>query len=207
MRVAFLVVALVLISASVVAFLWIGAPPAAEPVHRSYVSGRVHGKTAGSPWAGTTATLGPEVAILAADGEFKFSMLPGHYRLTICCSVGFQAVEKEVVVEKSDVTVDVEVNPLREIKGSLAIQGGVQVPYGFLISASRAGSNVVAHAETAVDGSFTLHLMEGDWEIHMDNLPPEYKVVSMTLGADKVLNNKFTLAEGAESLPLQIALK
>jgi hypothetical protein len=41
----------------------------------------------------------------------------------------------------------------------------------------------------------------------MDNLPAEYRIVSITLGEEKVRDHRFTLAKSAASLPLQIALQ
>jgi hypothetical protein len=206
MKVIFLVVALLLIGASVAAFLFSGGP-AVEGPHRFFVSGQLRGEVADKPWAGTFAQLGTDNVILGEDGAFKFAVLPGRYRLFVCCSPRFQGINKEVVVEKADVSLDLEVTPLTEIKGQLAIQGGTQVPYGYLISAALAGSNIVDHAETDVDGSFKFHLMQGDWEIRMDNMPPQFKIVSIKLGEEKVADRKFTLAKGAPSLPLQIALQ
>jgi hypothetical protein len=57
----------------------------------------------------------------------------------------------------------------------------------------------VDRAATAVDGTFTFHLLEGHWEIDMENLPGKYKIVSMT--------RRFTLAKGSASLTLQIAVQ
>ena len=207
MRVLFLVVALVLIAASLAAFLWGGPGPAGARTQRSMVMGHVRGDLPGSPWAGTVVTLGPEYVILGQDGAFSFAMMPGRYSLKVCCSERFQAIDREVVVGRSDISLDLEPNPLTEVKGRLEIQGGTQVPYGFLISASLQGTNVVDRAATAVDGTFTFHLLPGDWEIRMDNLPAEYKIASITLGEEKVRDRRFTLAKGVTSLALQIGLQ
>lgn len=206
MRVFLLVVALILISASVVAFVWDGSVPV-EVVQRSIVSGRIGWDLPDHPWAGTVVSLGTENAIIAPDGEFKFSMLPGRYRLKVCCSTRFQGIDQEVLVEKTDIALNLVATPLTEIAGQLTVQGNAQVPYGFLISAAKAGTNMVARTATEADGTFKLHLLEGDWEIRMENLPAEYKVVSMTLGEDKLRDRKFMLPRGAAPLPLQITIQ
>jgi hypothetical protein len=205
MRVFLLIVALVLISASVVAFVWDGSVPV-EGVQRSIVSGRLRWDLADRPWSGAVVSLGTENELLTADGEFKFAMLPGRYRLKICCSVRFQGIDQEVIVGKNDIALDLVATPLTEIAGQLTVQGGAQVPYGYLISAAMDGTNMVDRAATAVDGTFKFHLLEGNWEIRLENLPAEYKVVSMTLGEEKLRDRKFTLVKGAAPLPLQITV-
>jgi hypothetical protein len=207
MRVILLGVALVLISASFVAFLLGVSPPGNVRIQRSMVTGQVRGDLPGQPWTGTVVTLGREQTILAADGAFSFAMMPGRYNLSVCCSEHFQAINREVIVEKSDIALDLAVNPLKEIKGRLEIRGGTQIPYGYILSARLDGTNVVDRVTTATDGTFTFHLLEGDWEIQMDNLPSKYKIVSMTLGEEKVRDRRFTLARGGPSLALRIALQ
>jgi len=208
MRVILLSIALALIFASFVAFLWGGAVPGHGRTQRSMVTGQVRGDLPDQPWAGTVVTLGTEYAILGPDGAFSFAMMPGRYNLNVCCSRRFQGINTEVVVvENRDIALNLEANPLTEIQGRLVIQGGIQVPYGYLLSARLDGTNVVDRVTTAVDGTFAFHLLEGNWEIHMDNLPEEYKIVSMTLGEEKVRDRRFTLAKGAGSLALQIALQ
>jgi len=207
MRVIFLVVALLLISASVVAFLSGGSAAGEVRNQRSLVTGHVRGDLPGNPWAGTVARLGSDWVILGADGIFSFAVMPGRYSLNVCCSERFQAINREIVVEKNDIALTLEVNPLTEIEGRLQIRGGTQIPYGFLVSAALEGTNVVDREATAVDGTFKFHLLAGNWEIHMDNLPVGYKIVSMTLGEEKLRNRRFMLAKGTASLPLQIALE
>jgi hypothetical protein len=207
MRFVLLVVALVLIAASLVAFLWGGSAAGNVPWQRYMVTGQVRGDLPGKPWAGAVATLGPEHVILGEDGIFSFAMMPGRYHLNVCCSLDFQAIDRDVTVEKSDIALDLEATPLMEVRGQLTIQGGTQVPYGFIISAALEGTNVVDRVVTAVDGTFTFHLLAGNWEIHMDNLPAEYRIVSITLGEDKVRDRRFTLTRSADSLPLQITLQ
>jgi hypothetical protein len=206
MRVFLLVVALVLISASVVAFVWDGSVPV-QAVQRSIVSGRLTWDLSDRPWGGAVVSIGTENAVLAPDGEFRFAMLPGRYRLKICCSVRFQGIDQEVIVEKNDIALEIMAVPLTEIAGRLTVRGDAQVPYGFLVTASMAGTNMVARASTEADGSFKFHLLEGNWEVRMENLPAEYKIASMTLGEEKLREGKFTLAKGASALPLQITVQ
>lgn len=206
MRVFLLVVALVLISASVVAFVWDGSVPV-EGVQRSIVSGRLSWDLSDRPWGGAVVSLGTESEVLAPDGEFRFSMLPGRYRLKICCSVRFQGIDQEVIVEKNDIALKLVAIPLTEIAGRLTVQGDAQVPYGFLVTASMPGTNMVARVATETDGTFKFHLLEGNWELRMENLPAEYRIASMTLGEEKLREGKFTLAKGAASLPLQITVQ
>jgi hypothetical protein len=207
MRVLLLAAALMLMFASFVTFLVGGTAPRRARVHRVLVAGQVRGDLPGQPWAGTVASLGPEYTILGPDGTFSFAVMPGRYNLSVCCSQSFQAINREVVVEQTDIALALEPKPLMEIKGRLVIQGGTQVPYGYILSARLEGTNVVDRVATAVDGTFAFHLMAGNWEIHMENLPTQYKIVSMKLGEEKVRDRRFTLAEGAASLPLQIALQ
>jgi hypothetical protein len=86
MRVTFLVVALLLMSASLLAFL-LGSPGAAADVkaQRSMVRGHVRGDIPGTPWAGAVAMLGTERVILGEDGAFRFAVMPGRYHLDTTC--------------------------------------------------------------------------------------------------------------------------
>jgi hypothetical protein len=151
--------------------------------------------------------LGSERMILGKDGAFRFAVMPGRYHLKICCSNYFQSIDREVLVEKNDVGLDLTVKPLIEIKGRLEIQRSAQVPSGFLVTAALEGTNVVDRATTEADGTFTFHLLAGNWEIRVENLPAEYRIASITQGENKVRGRRFTVAEGATSLPLQITVQ
>ena len=135
------------------------------------VTGHVRGDLRGQPREGTVAMLGTERVILGEDGAFRFAVMPGRYHLKVCCSQRFQAIDREVVVEKSDIVLDLDPNPLAEIKGHLEIPERAKVPYELHILAALEGTNVVDRAVAAADGTFTLHLLAGDWEIRVDNLP------------------------------------
>ena len=171
------------------------------------VTGHVRGDLPGHPWAGTAAMLGPDRVILGEDGAFSFAVKPGRYHLKVCCSPYFQAIDRDVVVEKSDIVLDLQPNALMEIKGRLEIQGRTKVPYGLNVLAALEGTNVVDRAVTAEGGTFALHLSTGTWEIRMDSLPAKYRIASIRLGDKEVRDRKLTLAKGAASLPLRIALQ
>jgi len=208
MRVLLVTVALALITASLVAFLWGGAGDAQTRVQRSIVSGRVTGEMSDHPWIGSVVELGPERAILSEDGRFSFAVMPGPYSLKVCCSMRFAAISKDLVVGADDIKLDLPVEPLTQIQGHVVIQKSTQVPYGFLVTASRTGTNVVDRAATAIDGTFAFHLMEGLWKASLENLPEGYTLVSMTLGDEKISDGTFQLSKGApDSLALQITLK
>jgi hypothetical protein len=209
MRVTFLVVALILIAASVLAFVWVG--PTTSPgvlSHRVLVSGRVTGDFADHPWAGTVIRLGSEESILTEDGRFRFAVLPGTHILTVCCSARFQGIHEEITVADRDLDVPLLARPLKEIPGRLVIRGGEQLAFGFIVTAKLADSNVVERAVTALDGTFTLHVMEGDWQLAVENIPDGYTLKSMMVGDQKLREQTLTVASVTQSsLPLQITLQ
>jgi hypothetical protein len=110
-------------------------------------------------------------------------------------------------VEKSDVVLDLTANPLIEINGRLEVQRSTAVSSGFLVTAALEGTNVVDRATTEADGTFTFHLLAGDWEIRVENLPEKYRIASITLGEKKLPGRRFTLAKDATSLPLRIVVQ
>lgn len=171
------------------------------------VIGHVRGDMPGTPWAGAVAMLGAERVTLGEDGAFRFAVMPGRYHLKICCSEYFQSIDREVLVEKNDVVLDLTANPLIEINGRLEVQRSTPVPSGFLVTAALEGTNVVDRATTAADGTFTFHLLAGHWEIRVENLPAGYRISSITFGEEKVRDRRITLAKDAASLALQIAVQ
>jgi hypothetical protein len=209
MRVVFLVVALLLIAASVIAFVWIRPPVAAGPgLERVWVSGRVTGSFPDHPWAGTVVYLGSEHAVLTQDGRFSFAALPGTHILTVCCSARFQHIYKEVTVTDRRLEIELVAQPLKEIPGRLVIRGGEELASGFIISARHLESNVVDRAVTSLDGTFALHVMEGDWQVAVENLPDGYALRSITLGEHKLRERTLTIGRIDDpSLPLQITLQ
>jgi hypothetical protein len=208
MKVTFLVVALILIAAAVLAFVWIPSTTGGIRSQRVLVSGRVTGDLPDHPWAGTVIRLGSEQSILTDDGSFRFAVLPGTYILTVCCSGRFQGIREEITVADRDLDLSLIAHPLKEIPGRLVIRGGEQLAYGFIVSATLDGSNIVERAVTALDGTFALHVMEGDWQVAVENLPEGYTLQSMTFGDQKLRERRLTVASLTEpSLPLQITLQ
>jgi len=125
MRVTFLVVALILIATSVLAFVWIGPTPSPGILsQRVMVIGCVTGDFPDHPWAGTVIRLGSEESILTEDGSFRFAVLPGTHILTVCCSARFQRIYEEIRVTDRDLDVPLSARPLKEIPGRLVVRGG-----------------------------------------------------------------------------------
>lgn len=211
MKVAFLILALALILASVVAFVWIG--PSAVPLkprsERVLVSGRVvGGDLPDHPWAGTVIHLGSERAVLTRDGRFGFSALPGTHILTVCCSARFQRIYREVTVTDRDIELELIARPLKEIPGRLVLRGGKQLSERLMISAKLTGSNIVDRTFTEMDGTFALHLMEGDWKVDVENLPDGVTVRSVMFGERPLRERTLSISSMNDpSLPLQITLQ
>ena len=211
MKLALLVVAVALISASILVFIGLG-PSTAPPRPRServLVSGRVVGDDLPDrPWASTIIYFGSEQAVLTQDGRFRFSALPGTHILTVCCSPRFQRIYREITVADRDIELELVARPLKEIPGRLVVQGKPQPAERLEVSAKLVGSNMVDRTISAPDGTFALHLMEGDWQVDVENLPEGYMVHSMTLGG-RGLPNRVLTVEGMDdpSLTLQITLR
>jgi hypothetical protein len=202
-----LVVALLLMTASLLAPLWVGSSRHSPAVFKaSRVAGRLTGDFAEPPWIGNAISFGNELALLRADGAFSFSKFPGTYALSVCCSVRFQRVYREITVDGHDQYIEIPVEPL------LTISGQVVSPRGFKqtvkISAWMIGTNTVDRTMIASDGTFAFHVMQGDWRVDFENLPPEYKLRSMTLDGKELRERTFTIARvTGPSLPLRITLQ
>jgi hypothetical protein len=211
MKLALLVVAVALISASILVFIGIGpstAPPRPQS-ERVLVSGRVVGDDLPDrPWTGTIIYFGSERAVLTRDGRFRFSALPGTHILTVCCSPRFQRIYREITVADRDIELELVARPLKEIPGRLIVRGQPQLAERVEVSAKLVGSNMVDRTVTAADGTFAFHLMEGDWQVNVENLPEGYTVHSMTLGGRQLPDGVLKIAGMIDSsLTLQITLR
>jgi hypothetical protein len=207
MRRALLVAALLLMTASLVAPLWVGSSRAPGlGLQRSLVSGRVIGDFADSPWAGSVVVFGNEQAVLTADGTFSFAMFPGTYPLSVCCSTRFQRIYREISVAGNSQYIELPAEPLLEITGQVVNPRGFK--QAVKISAWLIGTNTVERTVIASDGTFTFHVMKGDWQVNFDNLPPGYVLRDMTLDGKEMRDRTFTITSlTGPSLPLQIKLQ
>ena len=210
MKVALLVIALALMTASAVApFVWVRpTSPQVRRFQRVLVTGRVTGNFSDHPWAGVRISIGSQKATLEEDGKFAFAVLPGTHVLRVCCSVRFESIYQEVVVEDRAVDLELIAEPLMEIPGHLTISERARALDGFKISAWLIGTSNVERAVTAADGTFVLHVGKGKWEVDVDNLPKDYTLRSVTLGGQELHDRTFTiLAPSGPSLPLRITLR
>jgi hypothetical protein len=209
MKLALLVVAVALISASILVFIGIGPSKARPRSERVLVSGRVVGDDLPDrPWAGTIIALGSERAVLTQDGRFRFSALPGTHILTVCCSPRFQRIYREISVADRDIELELVARPLKEIPGRLVVRGKPQPAERLEVSAKLVGSNIVDRTAAAPDGTFALHLLEGDWQVNVEKLPEGYTVHSITLGGRQLPDGVLTIAGMSDSaLTLQITLR
>ena len=212
MRKALVVIALFLITAAIVSSSWDSSP--VGRVQRAIVTGRVSNTSMRDrPWAGASVQLGPERQVLAEDGNFRFAVMPGKYPLKICCSLRFQAIDRELELTGEDVDLNIELTPLTRIEGHVTIERGTEPPRGFTVSASLENSNMVDRAISDIDGEFLFHLTDGKWTLSLDNLPKGYTVASIMIGDQRVQGRTFEIrrdslgAESVVALPLQITLR
>jgi len=192
--------ACVLIAASVLSFVWAGGSNVEPRIQRAIITGRVSGDgMPDRPWAGASVQLGPDRQVLGEDGRFQFAVMPGAYTLTVCCSLRFQGIDRQLVVDGQDMELDLSLTPLRRVAGLLTIERGVEPPRGFQIAAAREGSNVVDRATTNAEGAFAFHLSEGKWSLSIDNLPEGYRIESMTLDGARIRDSVFEVRNNAEA--------
>ena len=202
--------ALALMVTAIVTTSFVETPslPFTHEYARFWVKGKVSGDFPDKPWAGTFAQLGGEKLMLRDDGTFQFSRSPGTYILKICCSDRFRWIYREVLVTDRDVHLELTAQPIVNVPGRLIVQDESVKRSGLRISAWLVGTNVIENAVTLSDGSFTLHLVEGKWQVDVDNAPKGRDVEWVTFGDEKVVSRTFTIAdEKSPSLPLQIALR
>ena len=207
-----LAVAMLLMAAALSTPLWVrNSRPTYQQrprSHKTVVAGRIKGDFTDSPWAGMVLHLGAESVTLGQDGKFSFSVMPGIHILRMCCSDRFWQIYREIEVEDRDLYFELDAHPLQEISGHLVTPSEKPLTYPLKISAWLIGTNTVDRALVASDGSFVLHLSEGDWRIELDNLGVSHNLHSITLDGVELRDQKFTIS-GARglSLPLQITLK
>jgi hypothetical protein len=210
MKVALLILALALMLTAIVTSSWVDSPslPFTHNYARFWVKGRVTGDFPDKPWAGTVAYLGGEKSTLNEEGTFQFSRSPGTYILKICCSDRFRWIYREVLITDRDVHLDLVAQPIVDVPGRVIILDDSVRRSNLKISAWLVGTNVLEAAVTLSDGSFTLHLVEGRWQVDVDNAPKGHDVEWVTFGDEKVASRTFTIVgKTSPSLPLQIALR
>jgi hypothetical protein len=210
MKVALLVLALALMLTAIVTTSFVDGPslPFTHQYARFWLGGRVTGDFPDKPWAGTIAYLGGEKMTLTEEGTFKFSRSPGTYILKICCSDRFRNIYREVLITDRDVHLELTAQPVVDVPGRLIVLDESVKRSSLRISAWLVGTNVIENAVTLADGSFTLHLVEGNWQVDVDNAPKGHDVEWVTYGDEKVASRTFTIAdEKSPALPLQIALR
>ena len=210
MKVALLVLALALMVTAIVTTSFVDSPslPFTHQYARFWVKGKVRGDFPDKPWAGTVAYLGGEKATLTEAGTFQFSRSPGTYILKICCSDRFRWIYREVLILDRDVHLDLVAQPIVDVPGRLIVFDESMRRSQLKISAWLVGTNVIEKAVTLADGSFTLHLVEGKWQVDVDNAPKGHDVEWVSYGGEKVSSRTFTIEDKkSPSLPLQIALR
>ena len=202
--------ALVLMGVSATSPLWVGwfsNGPVPRP-GRSIVSGRITGDFLDHPWAGTVVYLGNQKQTLGPDGRFRIAMLPGVHILRVCCTKRFQDIYREVTVVDRDVSLELRARPLLEIVGNVRTLNGEPLRRALIVSARLLGSNRFDRSVVYSDGTFYFHLVEGDWQVDLENLAVEQTVASMTLDGRELRDQKFTVRSvTGPSLTLRITLK
>jgi hypothetical protein len=153
-------------------------------------------------------SLGTETKPLAPDGSFSFAALPGVHILRVCCSKRFQSIYREVTVADKNVELELIAEPLREIAGRVLTPEKKPLRTALKVSMWRVGTNRVDRGVVFSDGTFFFHLIKGNWQVQVDNLPADYKVLSITLDGQELQDGKFTISSvTGPSLPLQVTLK
>jgi hypothetical protein len=210
MKVALVVLALALMGTAIVTSTLMNSPslPFTHKYARFFVEGRVSGDFPDHPWVGTFAYLGAEKIALNKSGTFQFSRSPGTYILKICCSEKFRWIYREVTIIDRDVHLELRAEPLVTVPGSVIFYDDELRRDGLKISAWLLGTNILETAVTLSDGSFTLHLIEGKWQVNVENTPKGHKVEWTSFGGEKLNDGTFHLVgKATPSLPIQIALR
>jgi len=211
MKAFLLAVALLLMAAALSTPLWVRPSTSARRpprLHKSVVSGRIKGEFTDAPWAGIPLSLGSENVTLKPDGRFSFTVVPGIHILKVCCSVRFQQIYREIEVEDRDLYFELEARPLLKIVGYLSTPPEKPLNYALKVSARRIGTNTVDRTVIAFDGSFALHLTEGDWRVELDNLKVGHVLDSVMLDGVQIHDQQFTISNVyGPALPLRISLK
>ena len=210
MKVALLVLALALMATAIVTSTLMNSPslPFTHKYARFFVDGRVSGDFPDHPWDGTFAYLGAEKIGIGKDGTFQFSRSPGTYILKVCCSERFRWIYKEVTIIDQDVHLELRAEPLIAVPGQVILHHEDLPRAGLKISAWLMGTNILETAVTLSDGSFTLHLIEGKWQVDVENAPKGHGVEWTTFGGEKLSDRTFHLVgKTPTALPLQIAVR
>jgi len=120
----------------------------------------------------------------------------------------FQQIYREIEVEDRDLYFELEARPLLKIVGYLSTPPEKPLNYALKVSARRIGTNTVDRTVIAFDGSFALHLTEGDWRVELDNLKVGHVLDSVMLDGVQIHDQQFTISNVyGPALPLRISLK
>jgi hypothetical protein len=204
------VLALALMATAIITSSFINAP-SLPFVHRSarfFITGKVTGDFPDHPWEGTLAYLGGEKMALTKEGTFEFSRSPGTYILKVCCSSRFRYIYEEVTLVDRNVNLNLIAEPIVDVPGQLIVLDESLPRARVKISAWLKNTNVVEYSVTLADGSFTLHLVQGKWQVDVENAPKGHAVEWTTFGGERLTDRTFTIVgKTSPSLPLQIALR
>jgi len=210
MKVALVVIALALMATAIITSTLVNAPslPFTHRSARFYITGKISGDFPDQPWAGTTAYLGGEKIALSREGTFQFSRSPGTYILKICCSDKFRYIYEEVTIVDRNVDLNLVAEPFVYVPGQLIVLDESLSPAKLKISAQLMDTNVTETSVTLADGSFSLRLIAGKWQVDVENAPKGSVVEWATFDGQKLTDRTFIIVgKTPPSLPLQIALR
>ncbi|PCR90931.1 carboxypeptidase regulatory-like domain-containing protein [Natrinema ejinorense] len=157
---------------------------------------------AGEPVANATVTAEGQETTTADDGSYELELEPGNHTVTISAE-GYQNVSEVVTVEADETnTVDVTLEELEPTVGT--IDGTVTDADGEPI----ANATVTVGDEqttTADDGSYTLELESGEYELTVSAAGYENATANVTVEADSTVTVDVSLEDDSDEGPGSVA--
>ncbi len=133
-----------------------------------------------------------------SDGSFEFIGVPPGSYLLRALPPGPPTTSTTLTIADKDVMgIELAVPFFAELPGKIVLADGAKFPAGIKgISLEARYSNGSMGTSPAADGSFRLHLSQGDFQIRLRNLPLGFKVDSVKVKGVDAPNNVVHIAPG-----------
>jgi hypothetical protein len=146
-------------------------------------------------------------ASVQPDGSFEFPAVPPDTYTASLSGQGFDHHGTRVVVDTPRTGLEIVLPARRELRGRVIVDGGRSVPANMkaIVSPCPPGNNgpcVMMALPVGTDGTFTLMLEDGHYEIELRGLPPGY-LASINVG--KSNEKSFTLGPGTSDVVVSLS--
>ena len=150
--------------------------------------------------SGTASRPGAAIfqAPVQKDGSFEFRNVPPGLYDARTLPLSAPPISTAVQVELRDLTVEIPVPALSELRGHIALQDGRPVLTGLGIRLLSPGGSVTIPVTD--DGRFSMKINHGEYQLSVVQLPPNYVVRTVTQGETDLLKASYKTSTEGEIL-------